>query len=44
MTKAGFIIFLALVTFALTAAAYICYLTYQEDYAQETTIETSQKP
>lgn len=44
MTRSGFIIFLALVSFALTAAAYIVYLTYQEDYQQETTIETSQKP
>lgn len=44
MTKSGFIIFLALVTFALTAAAYVCYLTYQEDRQQETAIETNQKP
>ena len=40
MTKIGFIIFLALVTFAITTAAYLCYLTYQEDY-QEHKIEAN---
>ena len=43
MTKSGFIIFLALVTFALTAAVYVFYRTYQEDYVQSSAVQPAEK-
>lgn len=42
MTRTGFIIFSLLVTFALATAAYICYLTYQEDMQAEQQVEEQQ--